>query len=411
MDEERSQSFYAPKKLFQKRLYESWDYSNESSINLNQYSDSDFGGYPVSSLSPPYQNRIASPLSSFIPSSYNSDNRSVSADDSNSFASDFLNGTYDESNKSYRSLSGPTSNGYIHVANDHRVHSLNGIPEVREHQTKYPPLDVTFIKTEPDDSSDYCSYFSSKDYSSYNSHNTYESCSSKLNGHTHYTDVQTEPQNLSTKQTRGRNCELIKEKLLKEKSSPFLEKFSQILKSLRSQITEDIPEKLKLPKTPIHYSNIKSDRDFSLLKFSLTDVKLEAMDDLSHANCSDTTLTELAPVMAKFDDQVSSTNFGFETGSNSSLGLGQTVNQGDFNGVMDIDLLKSSSFPTDISNNVSSSDSKLEAEEGTSHRKQGKKWMKGDMVCQVCGDKAAGFYCGAFACEACKVMTYYGTLL
>jgi hypothetical protein len=27
----------------------------------------------------------------------------------------------------------------------------------------------------------------------------------------------------------------------------------------------------------------------------------------------------------------------------------------------------------------------------------------GDMICQVCGDKAAGFYCGAFACEACKV--------
>lgn len=26
-----------------------------------------------------------------------------------------------------------------------------------------------------------------------------------------------------------------------------------------------------------------------------------------------------------------------------------------------------------------------------------------NVACQVCGDVAAGFYCGAFICEACKV--------
>lgn len=27
-------------------------------------------------------------------------------------------------------------------------------------------------------------------------------------------------------------------------------------------------------------------------------------------------------------------------------------------------------------------------------------------LCQVCGDVAAGFHCGAFVCEACKVKHY-----
>ena len=26
-----------------------------------------------------------------------------------------------------------------------------------------------------------------------------------------------------------------------------------------------------------------------------------------------------------------------------------------------------------------------------------------NIMCQVCGDLAAGFYCGAYICEACKV--------
>ena len=31
--------------------------------------------------------------------------------------------------------------------------------------------------------------------------------------------------------------------------------------------------------------------------------------------------------------------------------------------------------------------------------------------CQICGDVAGGFHCGAFVCEACKVSVYYSTLL
>lgn len=36
--------------------------------------------------------------------------------------------------------------------------------------------------------------------------------------------------------------------------------------------------------------------------------------------------------------------------------------------------------------------------------KKERRWALGTQnPCQVCGDKAAGFYCGAFVCEACKV--------
>lgn len=391
MDEERSLSFYAPKKLFQRRVHKSLDSLDDSSVN--PFSDSDFGVYSVSSLSPSYLNGIASPVSNFAPNtcfrsnlefSSSDSSRCISTDDSNSFTSNLLNGLSEDNQRCYRIVNSPSSNGYI----SHRIgHRVPDIP-------KHPPIDTTFIKTEPDDLNEYCSYFPSKAYSSCDA-DYYSNKNLSSRHYIQYADVQTEPEDLTVKKTRSLNCELIKDKLGDEHKSPFFEKFSQIVKSLRSRITEEVPEERKQRKSPIHYSRIKNEKDFSLLKFSLSDVKLEAMDP----SCSDATLTELAPVMAKFDDQVSSTNFGFETGVNS-LNMSPTDNRGDFHNVTNMFMVNSG----DSVNKVTSSEQN--SDEGTSNRKQGKKWMKGDMICQVCGDKAAGFYCGAFACEACKVMIF-----
>jgi hypothetical protein len=39
-------------------------------------------------------------------------------------------------------------------------------------------------------------------------------------------------------------------------------------------------------------------------------------------------------------------------------------------------------------------------------QREERRWSLGTQnLCQVCGDKAAGFYCRAFVCEACKVNT------
>ena len=55
----------------------------------------------------------------------------------------------------------------------------------------------------------------------------------------------------------------------------------------------------------------------------------------------------------------------------------------------------------ELDSGVDLPDSTMTSEET---QKEERRWSLGTQnPCQVCGDKAAGFYCGAFVCEACKV--------
>ena len=54
---------------------------------------------------------------------------------------------------------------------------------------------------------------------------------------------------------------------------------------------------------------------------------------------------------------------------------------------------------------VGSSGEVLKQKKTVSPRRSSKNKHMENVSCQVCGDMAAGFYCGAFICEACKVQS------
>lgn len=52
---------------------------------------------------------------------------------------------------------------------------------------------------------------------------------------------------------------------------------------------------------------------------------------------------------------------------------------------------------------MESSGQGLTKKKGITARRSSKNKHMENISCQVCGDVAAGFYCGAYICEACKV--------
>lgn len=359
MDEERHESFYAPKKLFKKRIRESSE-SDDWTV-FNSFLDSPSSIYSNF-------NEGSQGLSSFHVNGIE--------DSSDISVSKLLNGSVLHELPEYTNLRPPEKNrvDYVKAVNDgNGAENSNG-----KRLFQLNDIDTSFIKTEAED---YSSYGGSHEL------NGYDSCARPLD----FIAPQGHVLNLTKnspldKQITGQQSdnEVVRKKIL-DKQSPFVKKFSLHEPSKDHPIVK-----------PIHISNItKSENLNGLLRFKLTDM-METKTD-SRAGI---TLDHM-PQTKPFQNHVSSTNFSFDSGSDSPS---ETIIDEDLNNLIESEILKTS-YPHDSGNvdAVSSSDSKVNADNSDiPQKKQGKKWMKGDMVCQVCGDKAAGFYCGAFACEACK---------
>lgn len=391
MDEERQESFYAPKKLFKKRIRESSESDNWSVFN--SFTDS------LSSIYVNFIDDSASSTSSSLHTSYISDNLDLSTDRlSNSFEIDDF--TFEPV---YTHLKpAPEINYKLDFLAENRINDWNYSENLKSKKVLRP--DPSFIKTEVD-------------YYPCNGQNNFEG--NTLNGYksytvpqsqdfrTPYTENKTEALNLTLDKSEKNsiNSGLPREEIIKrtilEKVSPFVHKFS--LQETLKSYTSDEKQKLQ----PFHVSSIATGENFKK-PFMLSKVKSEVMDtstDTRQILATDISLHHMTPVSKPFQNHISSSNFNFESDSNSRISPSQTVCDEDLDNLLDSEILKTS-FPLDSVNAVSSSDFKMKSNTSTEvspQKKHGKKWMKGDMICQVCGDKAAGFYCGAFACEACKV--------
>lgn len=394
MDEERQQSFYAPKKLFKKRIRESSD-SDDWSV-FNSFTDS------LSSIYVNFINDSASSASSSLPSSYIGDNLDLSTDRlSNSFEIDDF--TFEPV---YTNLKpAPEINYKLDFLAENRINDWDYSENFQVKKfLRYNKPDQSFIKTEVD-------------YHPCNGQNNF--AGNTLNGYksytvpqsqdfrTSYTVNKTEALNLTLDKSEknpikiGLPREEIIKKTILEKGSPFVHKFS--LQETLKSYTRDEKQKLQ----PFHVSRITTGENFKK-PFMLSKIKTEVMDtstDTRQNLATDISLHHMTPVSKPFQNHISSSNFNFESDSNSRISPSQTVCDEDLDHLIDSEILKTS-VPLDSVNAVSSSDFKMKSNTSTEvspQKKHGKKWMKGDMICQVCGDKAAGFYCGAFACEACKV--------
>ncbi|XP_076098038.1 uncharacterized protein LOC143068122 [Mytilus galloprovincialis] len=410
MDEELNQAFYAPKKLFKKRIRE-----ESGSEDWAQYFNSDsFLDSPSSIDTNFHDSRSFSPVN----------NGGFVEDSSNSFTTKLLNGTtYNEPTKFYTTLKQPNGLTFSDDSRSIGWSSFESLQEKRtpklnhiHHQVNRTSVDTctSFIKSEPDDFFDYCGQSSVPLNSCHNSYipvNGFNDRNIPLDSFkdyrssfpkekiTQYEKSNEEAINLTVNQKQKTEEKIypgiLKEKLFKA-GSRFIEKFS--LQSLKEQLNEENQEQKNLIPIRCIHSSKNGARNINLLE-----LKLEAMDNPSVSRpglVKDISLHHLSSGN-QYDNQVSSTNFDLDSQMNST----QQVVDDDLDELIESEILKTS-FPLENVgvDKVSSSDSKMNQENSdvTPPKKQGKKWMKGDMICQVCGDKAAGFYCGAFACEACK---------
>lgn len=379
MDEERQESFYAPKKLFKKRIRESSESDNWSVFN--SFTDS------LSSIYVNFIDDSASSTSSSLHTSYISDNLDLSTDRlSNSFEIDDF--TFEPV---YTHLKpAPEINYKLDFLAENRINDWNYSENLKSKKVLRP--DPSFIKTEVD-------------YYPCNGQNNFEG--NTLNGYksytvpqsqdfrTPYTENKTEALNLTLDKSEKNsiNSGLPREEIIKrtilEKVSPFVHKFS--LQETLKSYTSDEKQKLQ----PFHVSSIATGENFKK-PFMLSKVKSEVMDtstDTRQILATDISLHHMTPVSKPFQNHISSSNFNFESDSNSRISPSQTVCDEDLDNLLDSEILKTS-FPLDSVNAVSSSDFKMKSNTSTEvspQKKHGKKWMKGDMICQVCGDKAAGF--------------------
>ena len=389
MDEERQQSFYAPKKLFKKRIRESSE-SDDWSV-FNSFTDS------LSSIYVNFINDSASSSSSSLPTSYIGDNLDLSTDRlSNSFDIDDF--TFEPV---YTNLKpAPEINYKLDFIAENRINDWNYSENLQGKKfLRYNKPDPSFIKTEVD----YCPCNGQNNFAG-NTLNGYKSYTvpQSQDFRTPYSENKTEALNLTLDKSEkypiksGLPREEIIKKTILEKGSPFVHKF--FLQETLKSYTRDEKQILH----PFHVSSIATGENFKE-PFTLSKIKTEVMDtstDTRQNLATDISLHHITPVSKPFQNRISSSNFKFESDSNSRISPSQTVCDEDLDNLIDSEILKTS-FPLDSVNAMSSMKGNTSTEVSP-QKKHGKKWMKGDMICQVCGDKAAGFYCGAFACEACK---------